>query len=382
MSLASFATFLATIVAMAACGPGAPSAAPPVGPEVHIADASPPKGDDAATAPAPPVEPVIRVGPQVITLGGELVGSATALANLDRVAKIEALFDQLVARRDAWRAKHPEHEGPFRGEVSIMVDREAPVIALVSVAKTAAYAGYPKAWIEVDGRFIPLEAPLPPLPCGHAGEPACAPGREGYAAHVALEGAWRLRVPKDDGPVDASGRDRAAFRERLARLIRDEEIYAIVLHMHPGARFDDVADHLAAASDLSVGAALAPLTFSVLPFDSVSPVRKRRLASDPPVSGRVPPSEIQRTVRGSFAKFRGCYEAVLLTDPNASGRVRVDFTIASDGTVAQLEVSLTEGTLPPEFLACLKQSFEALTFPAPEGGVVKVTYPLVFTPGG
>lgn len=98
------------------------------------------------------------------------------------------------------------------------------------------------------------------------------------------------------------------------------------------------------------------------------------------VSGRFPPEVIQRIVRQNYGRFRNCYERGLQRSPSLGGRVVVRFVIGSDGTVAHA----TDGgsTLTDRgVVQCVVQSFSGLSFPAPEGGIVTVTYPILFTPG-
>ena len=97
------------------------------------------------------------------------------------------------------------------------------------------------------------------------------------------------------------------------------------------------------------------------------------------VAGRLPPEEIQRIVRTSFGRFRLCYEDGLRRDRNLRGRVIVNFTIDLDGSVSYVR---PDGTEMPDALvtACVGRAVGGLVFPAPAGGIVTVTYPLVFTP--
>lgn len=96
-------------------------------------------------------------------------------------------------------------------------------------------------------------------------------------------------------------------------------------------------------------------------------------------TGRLAPEIISRIVRSSFGRFRLCYEAGLKTDPALSGRVAVRFTIQEDGTVSAVSGS---GDLSDQgVVSCVTRAFYALTFPKPEGGIVTVSYPIVFAPG-
>ena len=98
------------------------------------------------------------------------------------------------------------------------------------------------------------------------------------------------------------------------------------------------------------------------------------------VSGRLPPEVIQRIVRQNFGRFRLCYENGLRNNPNLQGRVVVRFVIGRDGRVSNVGGG---GDLPDGgVVSCVTRAFYGLSFPQPEGGIVTVSYPIVFTPGG
>jgi hypothetical protein len=99
------------------------------------------------------------------------------------------------------------------------------------------------------------------------------------------------------------------------------------------------------------------------------------------VSGRMPPEVIQRVVRQNFGRFRLCYENGLRTSPNLAGRVAVRFVIGRDGAVSN--VGNGGSDLPDNgVVSCVVRAFYGLSFPQPDGGIVTVTYPIVFTSGG
>lgn len=98
------------------------------------------------------------------------------------------------------------------------------------------------------------------------------------------------------------------------------------------------------------------------------------------VSGRLPPEVIQRIVRQNFGRFRLCYENGLRNNPNLQGRVVVRFVISRSGTVSNASGG---GDIPDGgVISCVASAFYGLSFPQPEGGIVTVSYPIVFTPGG
>jgi len=103
-----------------------------------------------------------------------------------------------------------------------------------------------------------------------------------------------------------------------------------------------------------------------------------RTAGDTTVSGRLPAQVIQRVVRQNFGRFRMCYEQGLAKNPNLEGRVSVRFVIGRDGAVSAVAGG---GDLPDAATtSCVSSAFYGIAFPAPENGVVKVTYPLMFSP--
>ncbi len=98
------------------------------------------------------------------------------------------------------------------------------------------------------------------------------------------------------------------------------------------------------------------------------------------VNGRLPPETIQRVVRQNFGRFRNCYDSGLRTNPGLGGRVVTKFVIDRTGAVSTASDGGSD--LPDRaVVACVVRSFSNLSFPQPEGGIVTVNYPFLFTPG-
>lgn len=98
-------------------------------------------------------------------------------------------------------------------------------------------------------------------------------------------------------------------------------------------------------------------------------------------TGKIPPEVIQRIVRQNFGRFRVCYENGLRTNPNLQGRVTTRFVISREGTVANAANGGSD--IPdPGVVSCVVSAFYGMSFPAPEGGIVTVSYPIMFSPGG
>ncbi|MRG94849.1 AgmX/PglI C-terminal domain-containing protein [Polyangium spumosum] len=99
------------------------------------------------------------------------------------------------------------------------------------------------------------------------------------------------------------------------------------------------------------------------------------------LNGRLPPEVVRRIIRQNFGRFRLCYENGLRLNPNLQGRVAVRFVIGADGAVSNVG---NGGSDMPDggVIACIVRAFHGLSFPKPEGGIVSVVYPIMFSPGG
>lgn len=155
--------------------------------------------------------------------------------------------------------------------------------------------------------------------------------------------------------VDAKGVVTAAKSAVVAPL--DAAFGACVEKAFAGASFP------AAAS----GSASYALTFE--------PPRPKLLDAGSEVQGRLPPEVIKRIVRQNFPRVRECYEKGLKKKPDLAGTVSVAFVIDEKGAVTG--ATRAGGTLKDDDVAaCVVKVFSTLYFPEPEGGKVKVTYPI------
>jgi hypothetical protein len=99
------------------------------------------------------------------------------------------------------------------------------------------------------------------------------------------------------------------------------------------------------------------------------------------VNGRLPPEVIRRIVRQNFGRFRLCYENGLRSSPGLGGRVSVRFIIDRSGAVSSAGDAGSD--LPSsQVVQCVVRGFGNLSFPQPEGGIVTVVFPIVFSPSG
>ena len=97
------------------------------------------------------------------------------------------------------------------------------------------------------------------------------------------------------------------------------------------------------------------------------------------VTGGLPPEVVQRVVRRQFGRIRYCYEKGLTNSPTLAGKITTSFTINATGTPEG--ISTNSDLSDKEVVSCVNSTFAALSFPKPEGGVVKVTFPISFSPG-
>jgi hypothetical protein len=102
-------------------------------------------------------------------------------------------------------------------------------------------------------------------------------------------------------------------------------------------------------------------------------------AVEPEATGKLAPEVIQRIVRASYGTFRKCYEDGLKKQGNLGGRVGIRFVIERDGSVGSAEADCP--TLPDHaVIDCIVKAFGALRFPQPSGGIVRVVYPIMYSP--
>lgn len=98
-----------------------------------------------------------------------------------------------------------------------------------------------------------------------------------------------------------------------------------------------------------------------------------------PPAGKLPPEVIQRVMRASHGAFRGCFEASLRWNPPPFQRIDVAFTIGRDGSTSRVSA---KGSFPDAVLdRCIADRMKTVVFPQPEGGAVRVRYPIAFAPG-
>jgi hypothetical protein len=109
---------------------------------------------------------------------------------------------------------------------------------------------------------------------------------------------------------------------------------------------------------------------------------------DEPPPGKYEASYIQKNFREDmFPILKQCYGAALKRRPELRGRLVLKFSIVGDpqvgGVVEDASIGEESDLEDPEMETCARESLLALTFDKPPsgGGLVKVTYPVLFSPG-
>ena len=104
-------------------------------------------------------------------------------------------------------------------------------------------------------------------------------------------------------------------------------------------------------------------------------------AETPEVDGSLDSDAIANVVRARLRSIQDCYERELKRNASLTGKIEIEFTIGSDGSVEDARVSNNKmGSA--EVGDCVVSRVRRWKFPQPSGGHVTVNYPFIFTPAG
>jgi TonB family protein len=95
-------------------------------------------------------------------------------------------------------------------------------------------------------------------------------------------------------------------------------------------------------------------------------------------AGELSKDEIQRVISQHVGEIQFCYEKQLRTNPGLNGRVVLEWTVTTSGSVGVVKVSTS--SLPSnDATRCMMDKVKTWKFPRPRGnGAVTVVYPFVF----
>lgn len=248
--VASLALLVALSVA-AACGA---ERGPPAGGSGSAAGSGAPAGSGSAEREASE-HPVITLDAKEIRLDGAVVDSLAAAEKDGRPVKLDALFEALKRRREAFRLAHAEQ--PFPGTVGLHISGDPSMLAFKSAFSSAVYAGYPYAKVRgipgVEGD-VALNAQIPGPP---ARDDRPEPEGEVRSLHVHLSGTtarlvWRTPSEKDaPESVVSSALLASAVCEQWAtqgahKLASDRKLDQAVLHVPNDERLAVLAPAISA----------------------------------------------------------------------------------------------------------------------------------------
>lgn len=101
---------------------------------------------------------------------------------------------------------------------------------------------------------------------------------------------------------------------------------------------------------------------------------------DPVVSGGLTAQEILEVVRANLNQIRHCYEQLLQRSPSAAGKVAVNWTISTSGSVSSARIT-SSSISDSQMKGCVTGRIQRWRFPKPRGGqAVEVSYPFTFNP--
>jgi hypothetical protein len=110
---------------------------------------------------------------------------------------------------------------------------------------------------------------------------------------------------------------------------------------------------------------------------SPAPTPLNQAQSPEQAQGHLPKEVIKRIISRSRNRVEACYELARGNNPALAGKVTVKLVIDPSGRVSSVatESDTMSGSSVPD---CIQTVFRSMTFPAPQGGPVNVTYPFVF----
>jgi TonB family protein len=102
------------------------------------------------------------------------------------------------------------------------------------------------------------------------------------------------------------------------------------------------------------------------------------LKEETEVQGGLDREVIARYIQSQLGQIRYCYERQLSASPELYGKVKVKFTIGSEGSVVTQKVKRT--SLKNAMVeGCILRRIASWRFPKPQGGTtVNVSYPFLF----
>ena len=99
----------------------------------------------------------------------------------------------------------------------------------------------------------------------------------------------------------------------------------------------------------------------------------------PQASGFCKRADISKRVGAKQRSITRCYEKALLSNPELSGKVTLQWTVKLDGSVKRGNTRVADSTLNnAKVEGCMMRVIGRLKFAKPDGGQCVIRYPFVF----
>jgi biopolymer transport protein ExbD len=95
--------------------------------------------------------------------------------------------------------------------------------------------------------------------------------------------------------------------------------------------------------------------------------------------GKISQNQIQKAINKKLYRLTYCYEKSLLSNPNLSGVIKIQWTITSTRRVKNTKI-VSSQMKDSKLHNCLMTEIKKIKFPAPKGGDATVIYPFKFKP--
>ena len=109
----------------------------------------------------------------------------------------------------------------------------------------------------------------------------------------------------------------------------------------------------------------------------VKRITSRRITA----KGSISREEVARVINRHLKEVQFCYEKALIKDPGLRGKLVLEWTIKSSGSVGRVKQK-TSTLKSARVASCIISSLKRWRFPKPRGGVVIVSYPFIFSSVG
>ena len=95
-----------------------------------------------------------------------------------------------------------------------------------------------------------------------------------------------------------------------------------------------------------------------------------------PAGGTLSHEAVQGVVKAHLYEIRACFERASLKEPSSTGKVVIEWVVATDGRTRDVRIK-SSAAKDPSLATCYADAVKSWRFPKPQGGSVTVTYPFL-----